>query len=402
MREIIAKGGRIPETAVLEDGQLVEYIQDDGPVLVDSVILGRVERIVPALKAAFVDIGDERNGFLPMEEKNLDNPMPLQTGDKVLVQVRREATGEKGAFLSRDISLTGSLVIFMPKNRTIGVSARIAYEPRREELKELGHKLTGDSFGLVFRTSSEYAEERALANEVRMLKKTWTELDRVAATAHAPETIYQKNGSAEALLIDYLPKGVSSVTTNIPELYETYHRKLEMYLTEEDPMVSRGIRQLRNRAMNRRVWLRSGGSLIFDECEALTVIDVNTSKSTGVKEDRQILIKTNLEACHEIARQIRLRNLGGIILIDMIDMETDEDRRIILEALETDLKADRVKTVVHGFTNLGLIEMTRRRTRKTLRQMYMHPCPTCSGSGWLPRQEEAEQEEAKTDGERAE
>ena len=393
MREIIARGGRVPETAVMEDGQLVEYVQDEGEVLVDTVILGRVDRIVPGLKAAFVDIGDEKNGFLPLEEKNLMDPssphplQPLQCGDRVLVQVRREASGEKGAFLSRDISLNGSLVILMPLNTTIGVSARITYEPRRAELKELGEHITGGEFGLVFRTSSEQAESRAIQHEVRSLKSVWAELEKAAATAHAPEIIYQKQGSAEALLIDYLPRGVDSITTDIPEIYENYHRKLDVYLTDSDPLKDRGIEAMRERALARRVWLKSGGSLIIDECEAMTVIDVNTAKSTGTKQDRQVLIRTNLEACHEIARQIRLRNLGGIILIDMIDMDTDEDRQIILNALEMDLKNDRVKTVVHGFTSLGLIEMTRRRTRKTLRQTYARPCPVCHGAGWLPKQE---------------
>ncbi len=417
VREIIAAKGLVQETAVVEDGRLVEFVRDESDAIADTVILGRVERIAPGLRAAFVDIGEEKNGFLPLEETHFEAEK-LNTGDRVLVQVKREAAGNKGAFLSRDIALAGSYVILLPKSRYVGVSSRITYEPRREELKEMGEHLSGNAFGLVMRTSSENADDYLIRGEIRSLWKTWEELARVAATAHAPSLIYQKTGTAEQLLIDYIPSGVESLTTNISELYENYHRKMNVYFTQDDPIKARGLDRERDRALDRKVWLKSGGNLIIDECEALTVIDVNTAKSTGSKQDRQILIRTNLEACHEIARQVRLRNLGGIILIDMIDMQTDEERAIVLDALTMDFQQDRVKTVIHGFTSLGLIEMTRRRTKKSLRNNYGHICPVCHGAGFLPDQKDSaifssgvesvphvsdqhrDETEEKTDGER--
>ena len=391
MRELVAHIGAVSETAIVEDGHLVEFVRDDHLVMEDAIILGIVERIVPALQAAFVDIGAEKNGFLPLEERKASatGTWPtLQTGDRVLVQVKREPSGDKGAFLSRDISLASSHVIVMPMSLVVGVSSRITYAPRREELHALGEKITAGAFGIVMRTSAETAEDRVIRNEVRKLMTAWDEIIKVAATEHAPSVIYQKSGSAEMLLTDYLPRGIDTVTTDSEAFYDRVRRKMETYLVEENPIETRGLDKERDRGMDRIVWLKSGANLVIDECEALTVIDVNTSKSTGTEMDRQILMRTNMEACHEIARQIRLRNLGGIILIDMIDMASDDDRERILECLEMDLRDDRVKTVIHGFTSLGLIEMTRRRTRPSLRRTFAHPCPTCRGAGFLPNREE--------------
>ena len=396
MREIIARGGDVPATAVVEDGQLVEYVEDENFAMVDTIILGRVMNIVPALKAAFVDIGEKKNGFLPIEEPRLmaeeakqtdpDLPAPrLQTGDRILVQVRREASGAKGAFLTRDISIVGSYVILTPMSTAIGVSSRITYEPRREELRKLGERLSCGEFGLVMRTSTEQQEDRIIRNEVRNLKKIWDEVEKVAATSYAPEVIYRKTGSVDALITDYHPKGITCIITDIPEVYENYRRNYSVFLTDSDPMADRNVLRDCEQALNRRIWLDSGANLVFDQCEAMTVIDVNTSKFTGSKQNRQVIVRTNLEACHEIARQIRLRNIGGIILIDMIDMDTDEERETVLKALTTDFQNDRVKTIIHGYTKLGLIEMTRRRTRRTLRDLFSLPCPRCHGSGYLPK-----------------
>ncbi len=409
MREIIARGGIAPATAVVEDGRLVEYIQDEAGAMADTVLLGKVVRIIPGLQAAFVDIGEEKNGFLPLAEKKLGEDAvyrgisaALQTGDRVLVQVRREAIGTKGAFLSRDISLTGSYTILMPRNTMIGISSRITSESRREELKAAGRRIADRRFGLVMRTSSEDVAEEDIRSEAERLYAVWQEIEQKAATAHAPSVVYQKAGSAEALMTDYLPKGVDSVCTDIQQIYDRYHSQVDVALVEHDPIAARGLENECIHALERKVWLKSGGNLVVDECEALTVIDINSAKSTGGRKDRQVLLRTNIEACREIARQVRLRNLGGIILIDMIDMETEDERRMILDTLQKEFMNDRVKTVIHGFTSLGLVEMTRRRSYRTARECFEMQCPKCRGRGYIPkhldRQSDSDERSSRAEG----
>lgn len=397
MREIIARGGAVQATAVVEDGVLVEYLEDETDASADTVFLGKVVRVVPGLLAAFVDIGEEKNGFLPMEEKKLTdgayytglNPK-MQPGDRVLVQIRREAMGTKGAFLSRDISLPGSLVILMPRNSMVGVSSRISSDRRREELKLLGNSIARGQFGLVMRTSAENAEAEEIIAEIEDLQSQWKQISEHAAVAHAPSVIYRKPGSVDSLITDYAPKGIDLISTNEQRIYDAYHTRFQVVKTEEDPIAARGLERAVGHALDRRVWLKNGGNLVIDECEALTVIDVNTAKNTGSRKDRAVLMHTNMEACHEIARQLRLRNLGGIILIDMIDMESDDEREAILETLKADLQKDRIKTVIHGFTSLGLIEMTRRRSHRRLKDSISKVCPVCRGTGSIIRHFEEE------------
>ncbi|MBQ6564739.1 MAG: ribonuclease E/G [Clostridia bacterium] len=390
MREILARGGIVPAVAVVEDGKLVEYFEDETNALADTVILGKVIRTVTGLHAAFVDIGDEKNAFLPIEEKKLGEGAlytgltdKIQPGDRVLVQVRREAMGTKGAFLSRDISLAGSLVILMPRNNMIGISSRITSESRREALKRLGHSITHEEFGIVMRTSSEDADDEEIVAEVRSLMAVWETIMKKAPVAHAPSVIYRKTGTFDALVTDYAPKGIDSIYTNDQRIYDEYSIDYRVIKTDADPIAQRELERECMRALERRIWLKSGGNLVIDECEAMTVIDVNTAKNTGSRKDRHLLMRTNIDACYEISRQLRLRNIGGIILIDMIDMETDDERNTILATLKDELEKDRIKTVVHGFTNLGLIEMTRRRSHRKIRDYKSRVCPVCKGAGYV-------------------
>lgn len=239
--------------------------------------------------------------------------------------------------------------------------------------------------GIVLRTSAEDAEDESIRTEAEGLIEQWESIRRAAATAHAPSVIYRKPGSVDQLITDYLPKGIAAVYTNDRRVYEQYQHTLPVTYSSDDPITSRGLDHQCRRALERKVWLKSGGNLVIDECEALTVIDVNSAKNTGTRKDRRVLMRTNLESCQEIARQIRLRNLGGIIIIDMIDMETDDERSLVLEALQAELLNDRVKTVVHGFTELGLIEMTRRRTHRKVRDYFEQTCPKCRGTGYVPK-----------------
>ncbi len=370
MRELYIRKTNGLDIAVMEDGRLVEYLPADEGASAEAIYLGRVERIMPGMKAAFVNIGQERAGFLPLEERTVRDLPKLQTGMSVLVQVRKEAHGEKGAFLSRDISLCGEYVLFSPMNKTAAVSSRIVKEKHRKTLKALARDISGDEFGLIMRTASKNADEAAIRTEVKELLARWESIRKAAPTAHVPSVLHQPRTTLELVLADYHPRGIDRICVND----EALAKKLSVYapVTVMDANlfdVARITTQVL-KALDRRVWLESGGNLVFDPCEAMTVIDVNTAKFTGKTALSDTVLQTNLEACEEIARQVRLRNISGIIIIDMIDMISREHHHAVLEALNKAFESDRVKTVVHGFTSLGLVEMTRRRTRPTLREVY--------------------------------
>ena len=382
MRTIYVRAGHPREIAVAEDGRLVEYLLDDGASVAEAVYLGRVERVVPGMKAAFVDIGGEKNGFLPLEERSRSVQLPpLRDGQRVLVQVKKDAQGVKGAYLTRDISLCGEYVIVMPRNRYIGVSARIEDENLRESMKKLGQAIAGGNFGLVMRAGALGAEEADIRGEAEELMARWEEISKAAPTAHAPSMIHRPRTPLDSLLDDYLPRGVDGVVTNDEDVARQLSDILPVTVTKEDPMAASGMAAQRDRALRRHVWLDSGGSLVIDRCEAMTVIDVNTAKFTGKRDLADTIFQLNLEACGEIARQVRLRNLSGIILIDMIDMDGEEQRARVLERLNECFAADRVKTVIHGFTSLGLIEMTRKKSRRPLEDDWTLPCPHGQGAG---------------------
>lgn len=373
MREIYVRDGGCREIAVTEDGRLVEYLLDEPESqTAEGIFLGRVERVVPGMRAAFIDIGQEKNGFLPLEERNLTSPEKLQSGMAVMVQVKKEAQGSKGAFLSRDISLCGEYALVLPLSRMIGVSSRIAEEGKRRALHELAEEIAGGRFGLVMRSAALDAPEGAIREETEALLSQWEEILKAAPTAHVPSLIHGARSVLESLLGDYRPRGIDRVHTDSPALAKALEPIVPVTLSTGDPIALMGLHRQRDKALERRVWLSSGGTLVIDPCEAMTVIDVNTAKFTGKRQLEETILKLNLEACGEIARQVRLRNLSGIIIIDMIDMEREESRQQVLRALEEAFAADRVKTVIHGFTSLGLIEMTRKRSRKTLREVCQH------------------------------
>lgn len=390
MREIFVRHAAAVDVAVVEDGRLCEFIRDEGgDASAETILLGRVERVVSGMKAAFVDIGEARNGFLPLEEKSQSIVLPrLQSGMRIPVQVKKAAHGEKGAFLTRDITLCGMYVILMPMNRYVGVSSRIGDADAREALIALGLEIADGRFGIVMRAASADARAEDIRSEAEGLLAEWESLSRAAATAPAPSVIYRRRSRLEALLDDLRPRGVDRIISDAP-LKDGVAGDIPVTLCENDPMRGAAWYHQLDKALQRRVWLPSGGNLVIDECEAMTVIDVNTARFTGKRDASATLLKTNLEACDEIARQVRLRNVSGIILIDMIDMAAQEHRDAVLTALHDAFATDRVKTVIHGFTSLGLVEMTRKKSDRTLREVLSRPCSACHGSGRESVKEEA-------------
>lgn len=390
MRTVYVKDGARREIAVVEDGRLVEYLRDNGqPDIADAVYLGRVERVVSGMNAAFVDIGQKRSGFLPLEEKSRTClPVKLQAGMRILVQIRREAHDQKGAFLSRDITLPGQYVLLMPMNRYIGVSGKVADEAVRSRLSALGREIAGDRFGLVMRTSAQDASDEMIAAEAEEMYEHWLVMEREAATAHAPSVITADTSLLSGVIRDYAPRGIDCVITDCTDIAGLFAGICTAESAPATLMEDAGIIRQRDKALDRFVWLKSGGSLMIDPCEAMTVIDVNTGKFTGSRMLEDTAVCLNCEACAEIARQLRLRNIGGIVIIDFIDMKEDDSRQKVLDALQTALSADRIKTVVHGFTSLGLVEMTRKRSRVPLRDEWSRPCTHCGGSGQIIRKED--------------
>ncbi len=370
MREIYIRKGSGMDIAVVEDGRLVEYLPADDAASAEAIYLGRVERIMPGMKAAFIQIGQEKCGFLPLEEKNVQNLPKLQTGMSVVVQVRKEAQGVKGAFLSRDICFCGEYVLYSPMNRMAAVSSRITKERHRKALKELAKMISSEEFGLIMRNASLHASEDMIRAEVEELRSRWQSISKAAPTAHVPSLLYSARSTLDLVLADYHPRGIERICMNDASLMEALSSYAPVQVKGDNLFDIARISTQVMKALDRHVWLESGGNLVFDACEAMTVIDVNTAKFTGKNALAETVLQTNLEACWEIARQVRLRNISGIIIIDMIDMVSREHHHAVLEALNQAFASDRVKTVVHGFTSLGLVEMTRKRSRPPLRETF--------------------------------
>ncbi len=385
--EILSRhAGTCRQTAVFEGRRLMEYYEEAEAErsLVGTIFLGRVRQVLPKVGAAFVDIGEKKNGFLPIKEmesfQESGSAGPLVTGQDVVVQVKKDAKDEKGAFLTRDIALPGQYCIYMPMNRHVGVSGRVA-EEQRDMALALGREIAAGQAGIIVRHAALFARPQDVRDEHCALAETWRETLKKAPFLKSPATLRREATACEMLVRDYSARFAVTLRTDGPGADETAinhasHTALEMEALWQG---ARAEWQLEE-ALGRRVDLPGGGTLVVDEGEALTAIDVNTARFTG-EAGEDIALSQNLAACEEIARQIRLRNLGGMVLVDFIDMKTDEQRQRVVKRLEEALQADRIKTVIHGFTSLGLLEMTRKRTRESLRDLRTEPCPHCGGTG---------------------
>ena len=356
------------QVALLENSTLLEYYEEaaEEERVVGSIFVGRVERVLPDIKAAFVKIGLKQNGFLPLKEAEsyhqTSGNASLMSGQEILVQAKKAPKGGKGAFLTRDISLPGQYVLVMPQNRFVGLSKRIDCANDRQRAQKLGERITQNRFGVIVRHAALFVSEEEVFEEAEALWQKWQELSEKAPCIKAPALLYTEVGMSEVLERDYSARH-------------------EMTLLPEEKWQSLRVEEQLRAALARRVELRDGGSLIIDEREALQTIDVNSGSVVTTSETGSLATEENLRAIPEIARQIRLRNLSGIILIDFIDMDTERERAIVQDAMAQAVADDRVKNVVHGFTRLGLLEMTRKRTGESLRDLLTSPCGACRESG---------------------
>jgi len=393
--------------AMLEQGVVQELHMERASArgLVGNIYLGRVARVLPGMQSAFIEIGLERAAFLHIadiwehrQNGHRDDSKPIERilheGQSLLVQVIKDPIGTKGARLSTQVSLAGRLLVFLPQDSHIGISQRIEDEAERENLREKLQQLLPEGLagGFIIRTMAETASEREMQNDIEYLTKLWRDLTEKSGTVPFPSLIYQDLNLAQRVLRDMATEETSRIVVDSRETFQKmedfaaqYTRnileRLEHYVGDRPLYDLHGVEDEIQKALARRVDLKSGGYLIMDQTEAMTTVDVNTGGFVGGRSFDDTIFKTNLEAAQVIARQLRLRNLGGIIIIDFIDMAREEHQAAVLAELKKQLARDRTRITVSGFTQLGLVEMTRKRTRESLAHLLCEPCPTCQGRG---------------------
>ncbi|MDL2236932.1 Rne/Rng family ribonuclease [Christensenellaceae bacterium OttesenSCG-928-K19] len=405
--------------ALIEEGSLVEVqVEMRGKErLVGNIYKGRVANILPGMQAAFVDVGLEKNAFLyagdilcdeqdfefdaaaegEQIKRKLDVPNIkdiLQQNQEIVVQVLKQPGGNKGARVTTHVTLPGRLLVLMPTVDHIGVSRRIENEEERERLKELAVRIKPEGMGLILRTAAEHASEEEIAAEVNFYSRLW---DRVCGKADfltAPRLIHAEENLLFRTARDLFTEDVEEFIINDKDYFEkitalvniispTMVDRLTLYEDEGNIFDNFAIEDKIEKALSRKVWLKNGCYLVIDETEALTVIDVNTGKYIGEDNLQDTILNANIEAAEEIARQLRLRDISGIIVIDFIDMEVDENKQLVVQKLEEALHRDRTKSNVLGMTELGLVEMTRKKMRRKLSALTQTTCPTCGGSGFI-------------------
>ena len=366
--------------------------------LVGNIYVGRVARVLPGMQSAFVEIGLERAAFLHVADiwDRRDRPIEkiLSEGEPVLVQVVKDPIGSKGARLSTQLSIAGRLLVYLPHDPHIGISQRIEDEGGRAALRERLKELVpaDEKGGFIVRTLAEAAGEEELRADLAYLRELWKAVGERSLGAEPPKLIYQDLSLAQRVLRDMVTAATARVVVDSRENFQKLTAFAERYMpqvrarldhyTGERPLFDlQNVEPEIERALSRRVELKSGGYLIIDQTEAMTTIDVNTGGFVGSRNFDDTVFKTNLEAAQAIARQLRLRNLGGIIIIDFIDMDSVEHRNAVLDELRRALARDRTRITLNGFTALGLVEMTRKRTRESLAHVLCEPCPTCAGRG---------------------
>lgn len=376
--------------------------RSSGHGIVGNVYMGKVVRVLPGMQSAFVEIGLERTAFLHVAEiwacKNNTDTRPIERilseGQSLMVQVLKDPIGTKGARLTTQVSFAGRLLVHLPQERHIGISQRIENESERDNLRARIQTLAPeeDAGGFIVRTVAEGASDEELSGDIAYLRRLWQEILSRSRGVKAPALLHEDLDLAQRVLRDLVNRETQSI---VVDSRETFHKltafareympqvadRLEHYTGERPLFDLHNIEEEIQKALARRVDLKSGGYLIFDQTEAMTTVDVNTGGFVGVRNFDETIFKTNLEATQTIARQLRLRNLGGIIIVDFIDMDTQEHQSAVLAEFNKALSLDRTRVTVSGFTQLGLIELTRKRTRESLAHILCQPCPTCSGRG---------------------
>jgi ribonuclease G len=417
--------------ALMENGTLselhIERESDKG--IAGNIYKGRIQRVLPGMQAAFVDIGLARSAFLyvddvytassaadalrsvykdeqdelEIEDDARDEPLQPQSipieelisdGNEILVQVMKEPIRSKGARISSHISLPGRYLVYLPGIDNIAISRRITDPAERARLEGIVERIRPGSSGFIVRTASEGAQEEELRMDMAFLTRLWDSIQMRSPSSPVPGLLHEDLSVSLRAIRDLYSNSIKKVIVDSQQTYQSIINFIETFTPQlkfsvelyDDPVPifdALGIELEISRALNRTVWLKSGGYIVIEQTEALFVIDVNTGRYVGKGNQADTILKTNLEAVREIAYQIRLRNLGGIIIVDFIDMEKKADRTAVLNALQDALTRDRAKTNISGISDLGLVQMTRKRVRENLRSQMCDPCPHCEGRGTI-------------------
>jgi ribonuclease G len=402
------------KVALFTDGVLDDlYIEDPGEAVVGNIYCGQITKVIPSIPGAFVDFGTERDGFLPLDGNPLyrvrrkwrkteidflSRKEKAHEGQKVLVQVVKEPVGGKGCRLTTDVSLPGRYLVYMPVSSRGGISRQIADDQERGRLRNLLRQTTQGKYGaFIIRTIGHGRTRKDFERDTKALVKNWDRVCREYVQSDVPRLMHQELGLVERIIRDLFDEDFDEIAVNSRNTRKELLRILKefspggkaakkvVYRTgqqiESKYHVDRHIRQ----ALSRRVWLKCGGYLFIDELPTLTAIDVNTGKNIRGKSPRQTIFETNIEAAREIPRQLRLRDIGGIIVIDFIDMTRANDREAVLEALNKAMELDKAAWDIIGFSEIGLCQITRKRDRKSLLDQLTDECQHCEGEGRVPK-----------------
>ncbi len=405
--------------AIMEDHRLVEFLAEraDSARQVGDIFKGRVNAVLPGMQAAFIDIGLEKTAFLHVSDMVVTDPEGLEEngrrkndrrsrkiprgisidnllkkGQEIMVQVTKEPIGTKGPRVTTQISLPGRYIVLMPNVVHLGISRKIEAAAERTRLRELIQDVVPKSFGVIVRTVGMNKKKRQFVADVRFLERIWTKIHGAYVKQPCPSLLHKEVGLTTGLIRDLFNEDVDRLIIDSKQEMKQIHNYLKstspelrdrvVAYEEETPIFDAyEIESEIEKTLSPRAWLKRGGYIIIDHTEALVAIDVNTGRYTGNKDQEETIFHTNMEAAKEIARQLRLRDMGGIIVLDFIDMEKEQNREKVLETLREALKRDRAKTRAFRVSELGLVEMTRQRVRPSLLHYFSSQCPHCNGSG---------------------
>ena len=415
--------------AIIEDGTLVEvYVEkQDQQRMVGNIYKGKVENVLPGMQAAFVDIGYDINAFLPFSE--IENPaylmdvdesedsssnnktnrksnkhandnvnVDLKTGQSIFVQVIKEAFAGKGPRITTEVAIPGRLLVLVPNSKYVGISKKIWDKYERRRLKKLVSSLKDNDAGIIVRTVAEGKSEELIKNDLQNLENNWQKILKASNQKKDVELLYEDLETASSVIRDLFTPDISRIVIDSKKLYKKINSyledvspnmasRLEHYKIKKPLFESMGIENEIDKLLRPKVWLKSGAYLIIEKTEAMVVVDVNSGRFVGKKNHEENSLKINLEACKEVARQLRLRDLSGLVVIDFIDMKNESNRKKIYYELRKELKKDRAKVAVSPISDFGLLEMTRQRIRLSLLDSMSDECPTCKGAGRIMSRE---------------
>lgn len=405
--------------AMLEDGALVElYVErPENERMVGDIYKGRVRNIVEGIQAAFVDIGLEQNGFLPFADVGREysaltervedsekrgrkrgrarvkkDRVRLRAGQDILVQITKEPLGGKGARVTSAVSLPGRFLVLVPRENTIGVSRKIVDMKERRRLRVLAKSLRPEGFGMIIRTVAVGKDAQTIRSDMENLFKTWKKIEEKIKNEKTPALIHKDMGMASSVIRDLFSPDIDKLWVDSRRLYGEIKKylkevaltllpKLELYKKKKPIFDAFQIEEEIEKSLSRKIWMKGGGHIIFDHAEAMVVVDVNSGRSTGEKDHEMNALKTDLEAARAIARQLRLRDIGGIIVIDFIDLALDKNRKKVVAELKKQLRKDRAAFDILPMNDFGVVCLTRERVRPSLLFQYSEPCPRCDGLG---------------------